>query len=60
MFSFRFYEWKVNGKEKQPYYIQLKGSDKLPAESKPMLSMAGLFDKQISEVCKLTTYVLQL
>ncbi|XP_057317306.1 abasic site processing protein HMCES-like [Hydractinia symbiolongicarpus] len=51
-----FYEWKVNGKEKQPYYIQLKGSDKLPAESKPMLSMAGLFDKQISEEGELYTY----
>lgn len=47
----RFYEWHVSGKEKQPYYIQLKDSVKPHnnTEEKQLLTMAGLFDVQYSE-----------
>jgi len=63
-----FFEWQTSstkenarGKDKQPFYIQLKdsvrahldedipGESKLPGASKQMLPMAGLYDVQESE-----------
>ena len=71
--SVRFYEWHTApDREKQPYYIQLKDSvkphmtvndnddDDDTTTSKQMLTMAGLFDKQISVEVRLFFYYILL
>ncbi len=36
-----FYEWQINGKDRQPYYIFHAGGDRA---APPLMFMAGLFD----------------
>jgi putative SOS response-associated peptidase YedK len=65
-----FYEWKLEGKQKQPYYVYLKqqhqqaGDTRLPASEKGsgltpgerLMPIAGLWDVAHGEILQLCSW----